>query len=151
MIVKDVFSAVRCDRCGKDSEGHEFTYFSNESDAIENAWESGWHTPDDKPRQHYCPDCFIEKEDETLEILPPWPGHVKKLRNFIEKVMKVHLRSISEIENGNFVFKMNGFQSGVRVYDKEWIVSFLGEKLVSSENTEPNKFGSFYTLITVKP
>lgn len=118
---------------------------------MENAWESGWHTPEDANHHHYCPDCFIEKEDETIEILPPWPSHIKKLRSFIGNIMKSHLKSISEMENGNFVFKINGIQPDVNVYDKEWIISFLGEKLVSVEHTEPNKFGTFYTLITVQP
>lgn len=148
MIVRDVFSAVRCDRCGKDSEGHEFTYFHNESDAVENAWESGWHTPENKPHQHYCKDCFIEKEDETIEILAPWPEHIKKLKVFISRISKSWIQSIAEDESGVFFFVIANFIE--KDYDRLWIESFLGEKLITIEKL-PRRHGGFDGLIKVKP
>jgi hypothetical protein len=150
MLIKEIFTAVKCDRCGTECEGGEYTFFSDESSAIENVWESNWHIPDNKPHEHYCPNCYIEKEDETIEILPPWPDHIKKLRKFLGKITKVYVRDIYETENGEFVFTIDNVMSGLSYYDRQWILSFLGDKFVSETTTTPNKYGSYQILITVK-
>lgn len=147
MIIKEIFSAIQCDRCSEIAEGSNYTYYSDESDALENAWESGWYTPDGSQHKHYCSNCFIDKGDEK-EILPAWPYHIKKLRSFL-KMTRIFINSIIESDDNTFTFKVSDLPE--EECDMNWIRSYLGTKLISIDKTVPNKYGSYYVLIKVQP
>jgi hypothetical protein len=65
MIIKETFYGVECDACGKLFEGYEYSFWSDENYALENATDSEWIKDDKK---HYCPDCYSYDDNDNLII-----------------------------------------------------------------------------------
>lgn len=78
MRTEQTFYGLKCDRCKILYEGGEYSYWSDENSAIEEATDWGeWHEEGNK---HYCPNCH-DKDEETDEvtIFPEIPREIKKI------------------------------------------------------------------------
>ena len=63
---------VICDNCGADSGTNaEYSCYHDESQARDTAIDSEWQTIDDDKNEekHYCPDCFIDIDDNDKIII----------------------------------------------------------------------------------
>lgn len=63
MIVSELFYAVKCDNCKEICEGEEYTFFTDEDLAIEQADSNDWHI-DNHDKLHLCDKChYINNQD----------------------------------------------------------------------------------------
>jgi hypothetical protein len=63
---------VKCDECGREYEGDEFSMWGDGDAAADDASESGWVCyHQDRPDKHYCPNCAEEDEDGNLLFIKP--------------------------------------------------------------------------------
>lgn len=85
MIVTEIFYGVKCDRCGTICEsGDDYQYWPDEDSAIECAENDDWI---EEKGKHYCPNCYaIDPETDEIKILPSYPDHIKKIRDFLRYV-----------------------------------------------------------------
>lgn len=126
MIVNEIFHAVKCNRCSEIFDSGEIAYWSDEDTAVENALESDWIEINNK---HYCPDCYDEVEGEDV-IREDYPEHVKKLRQFFDKIIMGSI-SIFEYED-YFMFKHRLYNSTqLNGYDEDYILNRFGDKIIS--------------------
>lgn len=98
MIIKEIFYAIKCDRCGYINEIGDIQFQSDEDVAELQAVNNDWLC--NIKGKHYCPNCFTEDE-ETEEILikPPFPPSIDRIKEFISKITENHPR-VLEKENG---------------------------------------------------
>lgn len=86
MIIKEIFYAVQCDRCGAINNETDTAFWNDESTAENQANDDEWNTTTGK---HYCPNCFTTNEEtEEVTIKPPFPQSVKRIEKFIDTITK---------------------------------------------------------------
>jgi hypothetical protein len=143
MILKEIFYAVKCNRCGILHEGSDYSYFSQEGDAIESAYESEWCEFDDK---HYCPDCFTftDEDQEEVKVKEPYPDKLVKLRKFLEKVLNVRTRIFEK--DDQFTVKVNIYNSKTLLESDEMFIRNLLD--VSIIQKEEKKYSEIEYTIT---
>lgn len=119
MIVREIFHAVKCDRCGEINESGDVQFWGDESTVIEEANENEWHIDDLK---HYCPNCFtVDEETDEVTIKPLFPEVVKKIQKFIITIA----RFIPETREKEGLFELT-FNEYHPIGNAEisWITSF---------------------------
>jgi hypothetical protein len=92
MIKELKMFTIICDNCGADAfEGTEYSGYSDEGFAKEEAIEDGWK---EEGENHYCPKCYKYDDDDNLVIVSPsLPNHGKST---IEAIKELQQR-LSEI------------------------------------------------------
>ena len=131
-----MFYGVKCDRCGEFHEG-EFTYFSDESEAVEQAESDDWRELNGK---HYCPNCHsIDEEADEVKPLPPFPHHVKLIRKFIGSIVHSVGESIDESKEGCITLKYSLLYDYLYDHDEAYIRDFLKDSLIDlTQSKEKN-------------
>ena len=147
MILKEIFYAVKCDRCGQINEdGNDHSYFFDKSDALQNVSDNDWA---ELLGKHYCDSCHtINEETDEVIVKPLYPDHLVKLRKFLDKVVCVRNRT-TEYTNEYYV-RINIYNSKTLIpVDKNYIQEILGENLISI-NKEEKKYSEIEYLIVIK-
>ena len=148
MIVSEIFYGVKCNRCGKQYEDGEHSFWSDEDNAIDNAMESEWI---EEKGKHYCPECY-EYNEEKDENLPKkdFPEYIKKTKKFIDKMLLSYSAKISEKED---YFKIStGIYSGTTFekFEENYIKELLGKNLNSLEYQKHERYTRYDCVILVK-
>lgn len=65
-IIKEEFSAVKCDGCGKVCDGSEYSYWSDEDGAKDNAMDSDWLM--DFEGKDYCTNCYEMDGEDNINL-----------------------------------------------------------------------------------
>ncbi len=87
MIIKEIFYAVKCDRCGKINNEDDTSFWSDESTAENQANDDEWLC--NIPGKHYCPNCFTVNDDTDETIIRPlFPESVKRIEKFINTITR---------------------------------------------------------------
>ena len=147
MILKEIFYAVKCNRCGTINEGGDYSYFSQESDAVESATESEWCEFNGK---HYCPNCFTftDEDLEEIKVKESYPIYLVKLRKFLNSVLYVRERTFEKEDS--FIVKINIYSSKVLLpIDEKYICEILDESFVSISKEE-KKYSEVEYIIIIK-
>jgi hypothetical protein len=118
MIIKEIFCAVKCDRCGRINYEDDMSFWSEESIAIDNANENDWHILDSK---HYCQNCFtVNEETDEVTIKEPYPESVKRIQKFINAITK-NIARVYE-KDDRFLIEFNEFKP-VGIPEHNWLKS----------------------------
>lgn len=143
MIKQETFYAVACDRCGEIHEGGDYSFFSDEDTAIEDAVADDWIEKEDS--KHYCPGCYTQDEDtDEITIKPPFPERLITLRNFIKKILKCP-DSLAEKEDCftvSFWLRVSSIRveiNSLKPYEENYIRDLLGDNLVFLEYRRSNQ------------
>jgi len=141
VIIKEIFYAVKCDRCGCINEVEDIQFLSDEDIAESFAVDDNWLC--NIKGKHYCPDCLTEDE-ETEEILikPPFPPSVNRIKEFVE--FTGNHPGIMERDNGFEIYFDT--HCGFDLASKNWITSSYPEV---KTNAIPN--GKYNKIIITIP
>ena len=132
MIDKKTFYAVKCNRCGDYNKGGDYTFHSDEDDAIDAAYESNWLLHSNY--RHYCPNCWIEK-DNAKHPLPDYPDVVKKTIKFV-KSLGAGVKVVSDTA-GCFALSVKFYDDRIfKEYEVNYIKSLLKDDLMSIIRTD---------------
>lgn len=142
MIIKEIFYAIKCDRCGYINEVGDIQFLSDEDIAESQAKDDDWLC--NIKGEHYCQDCFTENE-ETEEILikPLFPQSIDRIKEFVSKITENYPRVI-ERENGFEIYFYT--HCGFDTASKNWITSSYPEAKI---DTIPN--GKYNKIIITIP
>jgi len=140
MIIKEIFYAVKCNRCGSVNESGDYTFMSDESSAIDEANDNDWAVENG---EHFCPNCFTTN-DETDEIIvkPAIPDLVKKIKKFLSFVTKNTPRTIEKSDS--FEMSFNEYNP-IGNAEVNWLQSFPN---VSFERIPERHYNKI--IITIK-
>jgi hypothetical protein len=148
MIVTEQFYAVECDRCGEIHEGGDFSFFADDSQAIEDAEGDEWI---EKGGKHYCTGCYVRDEETDEDIVkPPYPEVLLKLRRFIEKTLKCPTRCNEEDDRFIVSFYTRGGEKRLKPYDHAYITDLLGSSLKLFEYKDKERISNAECIITIK-
>lgn len=140
MIVPEIFYGVKCDRCGEIHESGEYAYYSDESNALDEAKESDWIEQNGK---HYCPCCYTQDEEtEAITIRPNIPESVKKIQKFIRTITRNNPETREK--NDSFELSINEYFP-IGNAEVNWICSFPN---VHFERTAKDHYNK--VLITIQ-
>lgn len=147
MILTEIFYAVKCNRCGDVCDNGDYSFWNEESDAVENAYDSGWTELKGK---HYCEGCHETNEvTDEIVVFEDYPQHLKTLNSFIDKVVKGLTRKVFEYESDFHVkFKLYKY-SRLEQSEENYIKNLLGEYFSSLEY-EVGKYDSKSCIIKIK-
>ena len=145
MIVSEIFYGLKCNRCGELYEDGEHSFWSDESSAIENAYESDWTELKGK---HYCPNCHeIDEETDEIKVYEDYPQHLKTLNGFIDRILHGKRRNVIENDNEFFLVKCQFYKKPkLDLFEVGYIKGLLGDKFVSLDYEE-GKYNSFTCCI----
>lgn len=118
MIVKEIFYAVQCDRCGKINNEDDSHFWSDESIAENQANDDEWLC--NVPGEHYCPNCFtVNEETDEITIKHPFPESVKCIEKFIDMIT----RNCAKVHEKDDRFEID-FYERIMLHqaDRNWIV-----------------------------
>lgn len=117
MIIKEIFYAVKCDRCGAINNEDDTSFWSDESTAENQAFDDEWLVNEGK---HYCPNCFTvdDETDETI-VKPAFPDSVKQIRKFINTITK-NIANVSEKDDRFEIYFYERYPLGQAA--RNWIV-----------------------------
>lgn len=74
MIITEIFYGLKCDRCGELYTDGEYSFWNDESNVIENAYESDWN---ELKGRYYCPDCHeVDDETDEVKVYEEYPEHL---------------------------------------------------------------------------
>lgn len=118
MILKEIFYAVKCDRCGTINQETDNAFWCDESTAENQANDDEWLC--NVPGEHYCPNCFITNEDtDEVKIKPSFPVSVKRIEKFIDTIT----RNCAEVYEKDDRFEIDFYERIVlHQADRNWIV-----------------------------
>lgn len=140
MIDKKTFYAVKCNRCGDYNKGGDYTFHSDEDDAIDAAYESNWLLHSNY--RHYCPNCWIEK-DGAKHPLPDYPDVVKRAIKFIRS-LEAGVKVVSDTA-GCFALSVEFYDNRIlEEYEKIYLENLIGDDLISIKKER------FRSLIKIK-
>lgn len=147
MIITEIFYGLKCDRCGELYTDGEHSFWNDESNVIENSYESDWNELKGK---YYCPDCHeVDDETDEVKVYEEYPEHLKTLNKFIDGVMRGYNRSIGENEN-EFTVKFRLYKSShLKDFEEKFISELLGQKLISISR-EIGKYNDYTNVIRFK-
>lgn len=130
MIITEVFYGLKCNRCGELYEDGEHSFWSDESSAIENAYESYWTGLNGR---HYCPNCHeFDEETEEVKVYEEYPAHLKTLIRYIDKILRGTSRNVIENDKEFFLVKCRFYyKPRLDLFEIEYIKGLLGEKFIS--------------------
>ena len=145
MIIKEILYGVKCDRCGDINEGYDYTLFSCEDEALEEAGENDWI---EDGGMHYCTGCYtIDEESGECKPKPDYPNNIKEFKNVLEALLNrgVTLNEYSDsFELSGNTYR--GFSS-----DKENAVkSLLGDSIIEFISTPSKSGSSTYVKVKIK-
>jgi hypothetical protein len=133
MILKEIFYAVKCDRCGEIHNDGEHSFWNSDGDAFEQAFESDWI---EQKGKHYCPDCYEKTDvDDEYKVSEPFPEHLKTLNKFIDRVTKAWDRKVGENENEFIVKNKFMYSANQRFteFEEHFIKELIGPRFISLE------------------
>lgn len=118
MILKEIFYAVKCDRCGTINQETDNAFWNDESTAENQANDNEWLC--NVPGKHYCPNCHTVNEDtDEITIKPPFPESVKRIEKFIDTITK----NCAEVHEKDDRFEIDFYERIIlRQADRNWIV-----------------------------
>lgn len=147
MIVTEIFYGVKCDRCGEMNDDGEFSFWNDESSAMEYAYESEWTELKGK---HYCQGCYeVNEETDEIVVFEEYPPHLKTLNNFIDRIVKGLSRKV--IESGpDFQVRFKLYKSQkLENSEENYIKALLGQYFISLDY-EHGRYNGVSCIITFK-
>lgn len=116
MIIKEIFYAIKCDRCGAINNEDDTSFWSEESTAENQAIDDEWAYEKGK---HYCPNCFTtDEETDEIIVKPPFPESVKRIEKFIITITK-NFAKVSEKDDR---FEIDFYErTPLHQADRNWI------------------------------
>ncbi|MCE5332721.1 MAG: hypothetical protein LLF95_11365 [Bacteroidales bacterium] len=118
MILKEIFYAVKCDRCGAINNETDTAFWGEKSQAVLQCQDDEWLC--NVPGKHYCPNCFTtNEENEEVTIKPPFPESVKRIEKFIDVITK----NLAEVHEKDDRFEIDFYERiSLHQADRNWIV-----------------------------
>lgn len=147
MIVKEIFYAVKCNRCSKIHNETEYSFWSAECDAIEQAMQSEWTEIEGK---HYCTECYeFNDEKDDYVAKRDFPEHVDKITNFLQKIANCYSVEVLDSDDFFIISARLSYQKNKLFYfDENYILESFKGKIISLEY-EALRYGNHKCLIKV--
>ncbi len=151
MIIDHIFYGVKCNRCHSIyNDTEDRSYHWDESSAVEQAMDDEWIEVGNK---HYCPGCYTQGEDDVEPtIKPKYPDYIWKAEQFLLYISSTPASITEDEQTGNFILR--GFTPGrmksLGKAEVEWLMSFLGENLISIYYEDKERCSNAEFFIVIK-